>query len=118
MHVAMVSEHASPLAGPGGPDAGGQNVYVRELALALAAAGHRVTVLTRRASPEPPDVVEIDAGVSGGSVLVRHIEAGPAARVPEDRLVAHVPKFAEEVERVWRSDDGKLLSSVSRARPG
>ena len=31
MRIAMVSEHASPLATLGGADAGGQNVHVAEL---------------------------------------------------------------------------------------
>jgi glycosyltransferase involved in cell wall biosynthesis len=79
-------------------------VYVRELSLGLAAVGHRVTVLTRRDSPDLPDVVEMAATGSGGSVHVRHITAGPAARVPKDRLVVHVPKMAEELERGWRAD--------------
>ena len=36
MKIAMVSEHASPLAVLGGEDAGGQNVHVAALASALA----------------------------------------------------------------------------------
>ncbi len=39
MKVAMVSEHASPLAALGGVDAGGQNVHVAALAEALARLG-------------------------------------------------------------------------------
>ena len=35
MKIAMVSEHASPLAALGGVDAGGQNVHVAELSAAL-----------------------------------------------------------------------------------
>ncbi|MDF2976876.1 MAG: glycosyltransferase, partial [Actinomycetospora sp.] len=57
MRIAMVSEHASPLAassGLGGVDAGGQNVAVRALALALADAGHEVVVHTRRTDPVTP----------------------------------------------------------------
>ena len=50
MDVAMLSEHASPLATLGGVDAGGQNVHVAMLARALADRGHRVTVYTRRDS--------------------------------------------------------------------
>ena len=57
MRIDMVSEHASPLAVPGGSDAGGQNVHVRELAVALAAQGHEVTVWTRRDAPELPERV-------------------------------------------------------------
>ena len=48
MRIALVSEHASPLATLGGVDAGGQNVHVASLATALAAQGHRVEVYTRR----------------------------------------------------------------------
>ena len=41
MRIAMVSEHASPLAALGGVDAGGQNVHVAALAAALAGRGPR-----------------------------------------------------------------------------
>ena len=39
MKIALVSEHASPLAIIGSVDAGGQNVHVAELAKGLAALG-------------------------------------------------------------------------------
>ena len=42
MRIAMVSEHASPLATLGGVDAGGQNVHVAALARSVAALGHEV----------------------------------------------------------------------------
>ena len=41
MKIAMVSEHASPLAALGEADAGGQNVHVAELALGPGPAGSR-----------------------------------------------------------------------------
>ena len=41
MRIAMVSEHASPLAVLGGVDAGGQNVHVAALAAALGRARRR-----------------------------------------------------------------------------
>jgi D-inositol-3-phosphate glycosyltransferase len=109
MQIAMVSEHASPLAGPGGPDAGGQNVHVRELGLGLAAAGHQVAVYTRRDSPDLPAVVEMASFDSGGSLRVCHLDAGPPTRVPKDRLVVYVPKMAEELERIWRADPPDLV---------
>ena len=46
--IAFISEHASPLAALGGTDAGGQNVYVSELAKQLAAAGYLIDIFTRR----------------------------------------------------------------------
>jgi ADP-heptose:LPS heptosyltransferase len=48
MRIAMVSEHASPLATLGGVDAGGQNVHVAALAEAMARQGAEVVVHTRR----------------------------------------------------------------------
>jgi glycogen synthase len=47
MKIAMVSEHASPLADLGEVDAGGQNLHVGELSAALVRQGHDVTVYTR-----------------------------------------------------------------------
>ncbi len=44
MRVAMVSEHASPLAVLGGVDAGGQNVHVAALAEGMARHGADVVV--------------------------------------------------------------------------
>ena len=58
LRVALVSEHASPLAVLGGVDAGGQNVHVAELAAALSRLGHDVVVYTRRDDAAlPPTVV-------------------------------------------------------------
>ena len=48
LRIALISEHASPAAILGGADAGGQNVYVDQLARHLARDGHAVDVFTRR----------------------------------------------------------------------
>ncbi|WP_406725696.1 glycosyltransferase [Streptomyces sp. GD-15H] len=97
--IAMVSEHASPLAALGGPDAGGQNVYVAELAGRLARRGHRVTVYTRRDSPDLPDRIRTADGYQ-----VVHVPAGPPARVPKDELLAHMPSFGDFLGRSWALD--------------
>ena len=46
--IALISEHASPLALLGGVDSGGQNVYVGQLARLLGRLGFEVDVFTRR----------------------------------------------------------------------
>ncbi|AJT41659.1 glycosyltransferase [Psychromicrobium lacuslunae] len=46
MHIMMLCLHTSPLAQPGSGDAGGMNVYVRQLSLHLAALGHSVEIVT------------------------------------------------------------------------
>jgi glycosyltransferase involved in cell wall biosynthesis len=95
MRIAMVSEHASPLAALGGADAGGQNVHVAALARALARAGHEVTVHTRRDSADLPVTVQLDG------YTVHHLQAGPARRVPKDDLLPHVPAMARDLARHW-----------------
>jgi len=98
LRVALVSEHASPLAELGGPDAGGQNVYVAQLAGHLALRGHDVTVYTRRDAPDLPPEVR-----TAGGVKVVHVPAGPAARVPKDELIAFMPEFGSFLARHWRA---------------
>ena len=61
--VALVSEHASPLDALGGVDAGGQNVYVAQLARHLAMTGYSVDVFTRRDRPGLPDALDWTPGV-------------------------------------------------------
>src|SRR3954452_6677805 len=97
MRLAMVSEHASPLAVLGGVDAGGQNVHVASLALALGARGHAVTVHTRRDDPLLPPVVALAPRVS-----VHHVDAGPPEAVPKDDLFPHMDRFAEVLCDEWR----------------
>jgi len=97
--VAMVSEHASPLAMLGGADAGGQNVHVAALAAALARRGTEVVVHTRRDDPALPDRVAAAAGVT-----VEHVDAGPPRPIPKDQLLPHMNEFAALLRRSWRVD--------------
>ncbi|MDP8978786.1 MAG: glycosyltransferase, partial [Actinomycetota bacterium] len=96
MRVAMVSEHASPLAAVGGVDAGGQNVYVAALAAALAWRGLEVTVHTRRDAPDLPDRVRTPSGV-----VVDHVPAGPPRAVAKDDLVPHMDDFTAVLRARW-----------------
>lgn len=97
LRIALISEHASPLATLGGTDSGGQNVYVMEVARALASRGHRVDVFTRRDSPQLSPAVELLPGVR-----VLHIDAGPAAAVPKEALLPHMEAFGNAAEALCR----------------
>jgi D-inositol-3-phosphate glycosyltransferase len=97
MRVAMVSEHASPLAVLGGADAGGQNVHVASLAAALARRGLELVVYTRRDDESLPDRV----GFADGAV-VEHVGAGPARFVPKDELWPLMPEFAAGLHAAWK----------------
>lgn len=91
LRVAMLSLHTSPLAQPGSGDSGGMNVYVRELAAALAHRGATVTVYVRRWSHDLPSVVEVEPGVR-----VVHIDAG-APDLSKEELYDIVEPFTENV---------------------
>lgn len=99
LKVAMVSEHASPLAVLGGVDAGGQNVHVAALAQAMAQQGAQVTVYTRRDERSLPTRVEYAEGVT-----VEHVPAGPAKAIEKDQLLPHMGRFAEYLSRQWSQD--------------
>ena len=99
MKVAMVSEHASPLAVLGGTDAGGQNVHVAALSAALARRGAEVVVHTRRDDPALPARVDAAPGVT-----VEHVDAGPAEPIPKDDLLPHMDEFAERLRRSLLGD--------------
>ena len=96
MKIAMISEHASPLAALGGVDAGGQNVHVAALSEALAKRGHHVTVYTRRDATELPARVRV-----GRRFEVVHVDAGPARHVPKDQLLPYMGDLADGVARDW-----------------
>ncbi|HKU02838.1 MAG TPA: glycosyltransferase [Arthrobacter sp.] len=96
MKIAMISEHASPLAALGGVDAGGQNVHVAALSEALAKRGHHVTVYTRRDATELPARVRVARGLE-----VVHVDAGPARHVPKDELLPYIGDLADGVARDW-----------------
>jgi D-inositol-3-phosphate glycosyltransferase len=98
MRIAMVSEHASPLAPLGGVDAGGQNVHVASLSRAMAGMGHEVVVYTRRDDSALPDRLEID-----GYTVVQ-VPAGPPTYVPKDDLLPFMRDFGLCLEAEWAHD--------------
>ncbi|MFG2001866.1 glycosyltransferase [Spirillospora sp. NPDC048911] len=99
MKIAMVSEHASPLAaidGLGGADAGGQNVFVADLTAELGRQGHHVTVYTRRDAADLPSRVRLAPGVT-----VEHVPAGPPEPVPKDELLPYMAEFGRYLAQRW-----------------
>jgi hypothetical protein len=102
MRIALISEHASPLAALGGVDAGGQNVYVAQVARWLARMGHHVDVFTRR-----EERGQATNWLRPG-LRVIHVPAGPARQVAKEALLPHMPEFARRMlhlcERAARYD--------------
>jgi D-inositol-3-phosphate glycosyltransferase len=98
--LAMLSVHTSPLVLPGSAkDAGGMNVYIRELALELSRSQCSVDIFTRRTQPDQPEIVAL-----APRVRVIHITAGPAAPVEKHQLSQHLPAFARQVAAFARRE--------------
>jgi len=106
MRIAMVSEHASPLAVLGGVDAGGQNVHVAALASTLGRRGDEVVVHTRRDDPDLPRRVPLAPGVE-----VDHVDAGPPCELPKDELLPYMDDFADQLRDQWAADPPHVVHS-------
>lgn len=89
MRLALISEHASPLAALGGVDSGGQNVYVAQIGRHLAAAGHEVDIFTRRDSEDLATVLDI-----GNGLRVVQVPAGPPRFVAKEDMLPFMDDFA------------------------
>jgi D-inositol-3-phosphate glycosyltransferase len=92
--LALISEHASPLAALGGVDSGGQNVYVAQAARHLVRLGHQVDVYTRRDSETLPEVM-----TSADGYRVINVPAGPPSFVPKEDLLPYMNQFARYMVR-------------------
>ncbi len=103
--LAILSLHTSPLAQPGSGDSGGMNVYVRELASAVARSGADCDVFTRASAPDQDPLVALEPGLR-----IHHVRAGPLAPVPKESLVEVVPEFTDRVLGLMTSPSGLRLS--------
>jgi glycosyltransferase involved in cell wall biosynthesis len=88
--IAIISEHASPLASLGGVDAGGQNVYVGEVARHLATLGYQVDVFTRRDSEALAEMIDWRDGVR-----IVHVPAGPPHFVRKEDMLPLMQQFTD-----------------------
>jgi D-inositol-3-phosphate glycosyltransferase len=92
--IALISEHASPLALVGGIDSGGQNVYVAHLARQMAQLGCLVDVFTRRDAGSQAMIVDWLP-----NVRVIHVAAGPARLIPKETMLPCMEQFGRIVLR-------------------
>jgi sucrose-phosphate synthase len=70
------------------PDFGGQLVYVKELAMAMGALGHRADIVTRRIfDPDWPEfAADADAYPGHENVRILRIPCGPDRFLPKEEL--------------------------------
>ena len=106
--IALISEHASPLAAAGGIDGGGQNIYVAQVAKHLANLGYSVDVFTRRDHPSQPETLEWRPGVR-----VVHVPAGPATYVRKEALLPLMDEFSAHVREYARRNGGYRVAHAN-----
>lgn len=104
--IALISEHASPLATLGGVDGGGQNVYVGEIARNLAALGYDVDIFTRRDSNVLPEVAEWVNGVR-----MIHVPVGPPEYVRKEDLLPLMAQFTTYILKFCKRE-GKAYDLI------
>lgn len=90
LRVAMLSLHTSPLSQPGTGDAGGMNVYVRQLSAELSTYGVHVDIFTR--AVDGTGTVHLSDGVT-----VHHIAAGPRGPLSKEKLPRHLPEIVAAI---------------------
>ncbi|MFM7190927.1 MAG: glycosyltransferase, partial [Microcystaceae cyanobacterium] len=71
--IAFISDYANPTEELGMEEAGGQNVYVRQMAENLATLGWQVDIFTRQTRPEAPPILQ-----HSPHCRTIHLSAGPA----------------------------------------
>jgi len=113
-----VSEHASPLAAPGGTDAGGQNVYVARLTEELVRRGHEVTVYCRHSNGNP----EQDPREYLGMKLVflpalrkRALETLSHTGLSVTHLIARQPRRRSDAAIVFNAANAPFLPLIRAA---
>jgi sucrose-phosphate synthase len=92
------------------PDFGGQLVYVKQVALAMAEMGHQVDILTRRIlDPEWPEFADrFDAYPGAPNVRIVRLEAGPKGFLRKELLWPHLVRdWVPNVLAFYR-DEGAL----------
>lgn len=88
--IALISVHGDPSAEIGKEEAGGQNVYVRQVGEALSRQGWQVDMFTRQADAHQPTIVQHNE-----NCRTIRIAAGPQTFIPRDELFEHLPAFVQ-----------------------
>ncbi|ARK26199.1 glycosyl transferase family 1 [Sporosarcina sp. P37] len=90
--ILFISDHGDPLAPLGSQQAGGQNNYVRQLALALEQEGYAVDVVTHWNSMDTPQIEYF-----GSACRVIRFAAGKHKFIPKNEMYRLIPEFFDEM---------------------
>ncbi len=98
--IALISVDSDPAIEIGKEEAGGQNVYVRQVGYALAQQGWQVDMFTRRSSSEQDAIVQH----SENCHTIR-LQAGPSEFIGRDHLFDYLNEFLKELQQ-FQQDQG------------
>ena len=91
--IALISVDGDPAVEIGQEEAGGQNVYVLQVGLALAKQGWLVDMFTRQSSPDQAAIVQHNA-----NCRTIRLTAGPQEFISRDRLFNYLPEFVKNFQ--------------------
>ncbi|MBB4929466.1 glycosyltransferase involved in cell wall biosynthesis [Lipingzhangella halophila] len=105
MKIALVAEHASPLAAHKGEPTCGASLHTTQLSRHLATLGHRVTVYSRGNAPGLEKRCRIGRGVT-----VEHLAAGPERALHEHEAAEHTGAFAHGLAARLEEDTPDVIN--------
>ncbi len=89
--IALISVSGDPAMEIGKEEAGGQNVYVREVGFALARLGWQVDMFTRHISLDDPAIVQ-----HSPNCRTIRLTAGPPKFIHRDEVFVYLPEFVQQ----------------------
>lgn len=98
--IALISVHGDPSVEIGKEEAGGQNVYVRQVGEALAKQGWQVDMFTRSSDRQQARIVQ-----HSPNCRTIRLVAGPEEFIPRDELYGYLPIFVREFQK-FQLDSG------------
>ena len=107
MKIALVAEQASQRSADSGTTAADSSNQARGLAAlarTLGELGHQVTIYARKDARGLPGRVRLAPGVT-----VEHLPAGPAARLPADKVLPHMAAFSGRLVQRWRQSSPDIV---------
>ncbi|MEG4629424.1 glycosyltransferase [Microcoleus sp. AR_TQ3_B6] len=92
--IALISVHGDPSLEIGKEEAGGQNVYVRQVGEALAKQGWQVDMFTRSSDRQQASIVQ-----HSPNCRTIRLVAGPQEFIHRDELYGYLPIFVQEWQK-------------------
>ncbi|MCG6134462.1 MAG: glycosyltransferase [Nostoc sp. LLA-1] len=92
--IALISVDGDPAIEIGQEEAGGQNVYVRQVGEALGKLGWQVDMFTRRSNPAQAAIVQ-----HSSNCRTIRLKAGPVEFIGRDNLFDYLPEFVTQFQQ-------------------